>query len=230
MKTSFAFLALGAGLAVAQDLSSLPQCGQTCISNMLAIANSQFGCSNGDIACYCNTPSFGYGVRDCSNEACPNAADANAVIAFGNAYCANFMATATVASTVSNSAGAILSSALETFGPSVSGSDGEVQSTAISTSALVATVVSGDSTFLQTTGFSTIFGVPSGVTESGGSAIASATDSAGSVIASATDSAGSVIASATDSAGSALSSATESAGSALSSATDSLGSVISSAT
>lgn len=54
---------------------------------MLAIAQSQFGCAQGDTVCYCTQPRFGYGVRDCSNEACSNAGDAAKVIQYGTQYC-----------------------------------------------------------------------------------------------------------------------------------------------
>ena len=54
---------------------------------MVSIASSQLGCSTGNVTCYCTQPDFGYGVRDCANEACPNAGDANTVISFGVTYC-----------------------------------------------------------------------------------------------------------------------------------------------
>lgn len=54
---------------------------------MVAKAQDQFGCDSGDIDCYCAQPRFGYGVRDCANEACPNASAAQTVIAFGSQYC-----------------------------------------------------------------------------------------------------------------------------------------------
>ena len=60
---------------------------QICISNMLNIANTQFGCKPGDVVCYCTNADFGNGVRDCSTESCPSQADAAKVIAFGSAYC-----------------------------------------------------------------------------------------------------------------------------------------------
>ncbi|KAF2711978.1 hypothetical protein K504DRAFT_336579, partial [Pleomassaria siparia CBS 279.74] len=82
----FAVLALGAGAAMAQ-LSSLPQCGQTCINNMISIATAEFGCTTGDVSCYCKDVNFGYGVRDCSVQACSNDADSAKVIAYGYSYC-----------------------------------------------------------------------------------------------------------------------------------------------
>jgi hypothetical protein len=54
---------------------------------MLAIAQSSFGCGAGDVVCYCTNQNFGYGVRDCAQQACPNAEDANNVIKYGTAYC-----------------------------------------------------------------------------------------------------------------------------------------------
>lgn len=53
---------------------------------MLGIANNNFGCAQGDVQCYCREPNFGYGVRDCANEAC-SSEDAGTVIAFGTQYC-----------------------------------------------------------------------------------------------------------------------------------------------
>ncbi|OAG05249.1 uncharacterized protein CC84DRAFT_1093842 [Paraphaeosphaeria sporulosa] len=84
---SFAILAV-VGVALAQDAGSLPQCGQTCVNNMIAIAQSSFGCSSGDVACYCSNQDFGYGVRDCAREACGSDAVAAQVISYGATYCA----------------------------------------------------------------------------------------------------------------------------------------------
>lgn len=81
---------------------------------MIQIASSQLGCSTGNVTCYCNEPDFGYGVRDCSNEACPNASDANEVIAYGLTYCREALSSysATASATVSGSAASVLSSAV----------------------------------------------------------------------------------------------------------------------
>ncbi|KAK6414284.1 hypothetical protein LTR95_017760, partial [Oleoguttula sp. CCFEE 5521] len=63
MKTSFALVAAGAAFVAAQtQLSDLPQCGQTCITNMLNIAQTQFGCAANNVTCICTEPRFGYGV------------------------------------------------------------------------------------------------------------------------------------------------------------------------
>jgi len=55
---------------------------------MLGIATAQFGCGQSDVLCYCREPNFGYGVRDCANEAC-GSGEAATVIAFGTQYCAS---------------------------------------------------------------------------------------------------------------------------------------------
>ncbi|KAL8639253.1 MAG: hypothetical protein Q9228_003692 [Teloschistes exilis] len=92
MKSYIAGAALLAALVSAQDLTQLlgglPQCGQTCISNMLGQAQS-LGCKPGDVACLCSNMNFRYGVRDCTNEHCGAEADKNAVIETGNMFCAS---------------------------------------------------------------------------------------------------------------------------------------------
>jgi len=176
---SFAVILAAAGVALAQDPSTLPACGQTCVSNMLGIATSQFGCAAGDIVCYCSEPNFGYGVRDCSNESC-SAEDAAKVISFGTEYCASALASATGASASAVSTGAlgILSSAAAT----ATASGGDSQTT------LATTTTGGDAA------------------SSAGSAIASATGSAASAASSIESSAASVASSAASAASSALAS------------------------
>merc|ERR1712032_225448 len=117
-------LLVAAGVALAQDIGGLPACGQTCITNMLAIAQSTFGCAPGDVVCYCSEPRFGYGVRDCSNEAC-SPEDAASAISYGTSYCASAAASASGASATAVSTGAlgILSSALDTATPTATGAD-----------------------------------------------------------------------------------------------------------
>jgi len=74
------------GLAAAQ-LSSLPQCGQMCVNNMLGLAPS-LGCQATDAKCLCGNANFANGLRDCSGEAC-GAAVQSQVVAFGTAYCSS---------------------------------------------------------------------------------------------------------------------------------------------
>lgn len=53
---------------------------------MIALAPS-LGCAGSpDASCLCKNVDFGYGIRDCANEAC-GADDASSVISFGNSYC-----------------------------------------------------------------------------------------------------------------------------------------------
>ncbi|KAF2016922.1 CFEM-domain-containing protein [Aaosphaeria arxii CBS 175.79] len=208
MKT-FAILAV-AGIAAAQSLSDLPPCGQTCINNMVGIATSQFGCAVGDVSCYCNEARFGYGVRDCSNQACPSGDDANRVIAYGLNYCANVGASQSGGSATqapaSTGALPILSSALA----SVTDSAGSVIASATD---------SAGSAIASATG-------------SAGSALSSVTGSAGSALSSATGSiasdASSVASSLASGASSAASSLQSGASSAASSVASSLGSALSS--
>lgn len=169
---------------------------------MIGIASNEFGCATGDVTCYCTNQDFGYGIRDCSTEACGSDV-ASQVIAFGTAYCQSklqlvlahkprltqrtgALASAGSASASAASTGAlsVLTSALASASASASAGDASgAQSTPVSTSALVGTVTSDGSTYETTTGFSTIYGPVGGAASSAASQI---TDSAGSVIASAT--------------------------------------------
>lgn len=55
---------------------------------MVDIAQSSFGCSTNNATCFCCHPDFGYGIRDCANEAC-SSSDASSVIQYGVQYCAS---------------------------------------------------------------------------------------------------------------------------------------------
>ena len=76
------------------NVAALPICGQTCFNNMVA-QYKDLGCASPDPYCLCSNANFGYGLRDCSNGACANAADAAAAIAYGSVFCASASATAT---------------------------------------------------------------------------------------------------------------------------------------
>ncbi|KAL9125416.1 MAG: hypothetical protein Q9217_005383, partial [Psora testacea] len=92
--------ALFAGLTLAQDLSAiqgLPDCGKTCINNMLQLAPS-LGCPNNNITCLCSNMDFGNGVRDCSFQSCPADVDKSSIIAVGNSFCADALSAASGAS------------------------------------------------------------------------------------------------------------------------------------
>jgi len=49
---------------------------------------AELGCPNGtnDPSCLCKNVNFGYGLRDCSLQAC-GAAQESAVVAYGTEYC-----------------------------------------------------------------------------------------------------------------------------------------------
>jgi hypothetical protein len=54
---------------------------------MIQIADTQFGCASGNATCYCFDPNFGYGLRDCSTEACGDAVYSQ-ILAWGTSVCA----------------------------------------------------------------------------------------------------------------------------------------------
>lgn len=60
-----------------------------CVSNLLGDSAS-FGCTSGssdEANCLCSNADFTYGIRDCSNEHCSDAAAAASAIAYGISYC-----------------------------------------------------------------------------------------------------------------------------------------------
>ncbi|KAI0851960.1 hypothetical protein F5Y00DRAFT_258916 [Daldinia vernicosa] len=88
----FSAMLVGAGAAVAAAQGSgfpqgFPQCGVTCVNNMLSQA-SQLGCSEITPSCLCTKQNFIYGVRDCATESCPDQSVAQQVIQYGSQYCA----------------------------------------------------------------------------------------------------------------------------------------------
>ncbi|KAL2039104.1 hypothetical protein N7G274_008153 [Stereocaulon virgatum] len=144
MQLTLTTAALFAGLVVAQDLSlinQLPNCGKTCINNMLGKAQS-LGCQPNDIACLCKNMDFGNGVHDCSAESCPQGTDINTITSTGMQFCAAALA---------NSSG--------------SGSAGVTASTTAVVSSGISTVV-GSQTVVTTTGtgsMSTVTGLSTGI-------------------------------------------------------------------
>lgn len=103
MKTSIVLSTLGAAVALAQveslgcfvsssiafaSSSSLTDqiVKNPCINGVVSYAKAH-GCATGGWACYCGQQSFGFGVRDCSNEACGGADKANSVISYAASSC-----------------------------------------------------------------------------------------------------------------------------------------------
>ncbi|OCK85707.1 hypothetical protein K432DRAFT_377355 [Lepidopterella palustris CBS 459.81] len=213
MKASIALLAVGASLATAQN-AQLSACANMCVNNMLGLAPS-FGCSNGDFACYCVKPDFRYGIRDCANQAC-TPAEAVQAISYGDNFCASYLASNSISTTASPPS--IPSSTAATANAATaSGIASGASSTPVSTIPIVETITASGSTYVVTTGSSTLFTVLGGATESAGSAASSAESSATSVASSANASASSVASSVARSASSAASSVAASAASAASS-------------
>ncbi|KAG9715460.1 hypothetical protein KCU75_g23783, partial [Aureobasidium melanogenum] len=163
MKYALSLVASGAVLAAAQQ--GLGSCAQNCFNNMIGIALNQFHCNIGDVACYCSHPDFGYGVRDCSNQAC-SATEAAEAIGFANAYCA------AAVSTASNSVASILST--------VSGS-GSNYASATSAGAAAASsglgVLGGGASGSQSSGAQSTGSQSSGAQQSSGSTSSAITTS-----------------------------------------------------
>ncbi|KAI1381155.1 hypothetical protein F4677DRAFT_440370 [Hypoxylon crocopeplum] len=92
MQTSVILVGLGAAFAAAQGATfpqGFPECGVTCVNNMLNQA-SDLGCDNNITPlCLCTKPNFIYGVRDCATESCGDDSVAQQVIEYGSQYCAN---------------------------------------------------------------------------------------------------------------------------------------------
>jgi hypothetical protein len=231
----------------------------TCINNMLGIATSSFGCGQGDVLCYCREPNFGYGVRDCANEAC-GASEAATVIAFGTQYCQQALASASPSPT----SGASALSVLESASAAVNGSDSAMstmmtstvtaESNSTATDAAAAAGISpvnggtsgyavGSTTLTAGGDALTTSGVQLSALPSGAGVVASANDTqttlsgsaglagvAGAAgIAGVVGAIGGAAAQATDSAGNAISSASSSASGAVDSASSSVESAVSSA-
>ncbi|KAL7624550.1 hypothetical protein AAE478_006117 [Parahypoxylon ruwenzoriense] len=92
MKASAIIVGVASAFAAAQGTTfpqGFPQCGVTCVNNMLQQA-SDLGCGN-DVTptCLCTKQNFLYGVRDCATESCQDQNLAQQVIAYGSQYCAD---------------------------------------------------------------------------------------------------------------------------------------------
>ncbi|KAK9770189.1 hypothetical protein SCAR479_13154 [Seiridium cardinale] len=121
--------------------SGFPNCGIICVSNLVALAPN-FDCASTDYACLCQRANFQYGVRDCANEACPNAGDAQTVITYAVNQCAS--AGVALPDTSASATGST------TFSPTTTaeftGITGGASSTPVSTSFAVGTDDSGSTT------------------------------------------------------------------------------------
>ena len=96
---------------------------------------SLFGCaSSTDYSCLCDLADFGYGVRDCSEEACPAGADINVVFQFLSGLCSGQFGS------ISSSATSGGTTASATGGSTVSGTPSCAGSTGPNVAIAVVTV------------------------------------------------------------------------------------------
>ncbi|KAG5660732.1 hypothetical protein KAF25_003338 [Fusarium avenaceum] len=115
MKSTFLTVFGLAAAAVAQSTNQLPQCGQTCASNMVSAEKSrELGCDTGDVSCLCTNSNFIYGLRDCSAAIC-NDEQAAAVLSYGLEICRRAGVAITTGASGSVSASATGSGAVRTI-------------------------------------------------------------------------------------------------------------------
>ncbi|KAK7515260.1 uncharacterized protein IWZ02DRAFT_435715 [Phyllosticta citriasiana] len=200
---SLSILVAAASVAVA-TFDNLPSCGQVCMSNMNNIAINEFGCAQGNIVCYCQKVNYGYGIRDCANEACSSPEDAANVISYGSNYCAGALSSAAPStpsapgySILSSAAGGVPSGTGASPSPTGTGTGTGTGAgglgTAVSTVSGTATVTSGSQVLTTTGAISTIFSsltaAPSSVASSLSSVVSSVNSSLTSEISGAASSA-----------------------------------------
>ncbi|KIX07134.1 uncharacterized protein Z518_05111 [Rhinocladiella mackenziei CBS 650.93] len=97
-------------LATSQDLSSLPQCAQTCALSAI----SSTGCAVTDAHCICSASTFLSSVASCISTAC-SPADQQATLTFAQQYCLSGGVTITLPS--SSAAGPTFTPAPTTTAP-----------------------------------------------------------------------------------------------------------------
>lgn len=132
MKSTFLTVFGLAAAAAAQSTNQLPQCGQTCASNMVSAEKSrELGCDAGDVSCLCTNSNFIYGLRDCSAAIC-NDEQAAAVLSYGLEICRRAGVAITTGASGSVSASATGSGAVRTVLSTLTESDSTITS-AIST-------------------------------------------------------------------------------------------------
>lgn len=149
-----------------------------CADNMAKIANSEFMCGAGDIACFCTKSNWAYGVRDCSAQAC-DATQAAAALAWAASQCNGVVASQPAASAaltiVGGSAAASATGVLASASGAVASAVASgAQSVPVTTVPLLATITnSAGSVVTETTGFSTVYSSLTGAAASAASSLAS---------------------------------------------------------
>ncbi|ODH14152.1 hypothetical protein ACO22_06665 [Paracoccidioides brasiliensis] len=151
------FVSFGA----AQDLSSLSECGRTCIQDMLSLAPS-LGCKADDIPCLCQNTNFGNGVRDCTVEACGEQ-DLPPILEFAKKFCSGGSpsgspdATETIdAERTASSTGSLKTTTGENRASTATGSS-IAKSYPYTTQAVVSTITSGTQVITITDGITTLY-------------------------------------------------------------------------
>lgn len=178
MKSTFFALGALAAAVTAQDIASLPACGQTCANNMMAASKAaELKCTAGDMKCLCQNNNFVFGLRDCSKAIC-DGDGASKVLNYAMAICKAAGVTINAGGDGSNgnnggnngnnggNNGA--SAHVTTIYSTVTDKDGKVQTTAVATS----TISGGDAN--QTGGAS-----QSGANGSGASTMVTVTSGEG---------------------------------------------------
>ncbi|KAI5923727.1 hypothetical protein F4810DRAFT_710155 [Camillea tinctor] len=146
MQTSATVVGIFAALAAAQLPSGFPDCGVTCITNMLGQAGD-LGCNGTDATCLCTNANFVYGIRDCANESCAD--HASEVIQYGVDYCA--AQGIAIGGFPSASSGTVApTTTVEATGSPTSGSQSGGESTEI-----VSTITNSDGSAISTTTIAT---------------------------------------------------------------------------
>ncbi|WEW62020.1 hypothetical protein PRK78_007520 [Emydomyces testavorans] len=151
--TALLSIALCALLGAAQNMNDISACGRMCIQNMLNKA-PQLGCGNNDMACLCSKIDFGYGVRDCTQQAC-GGVDLEKIVALGQSMCASNggNTSGTGLPTASSAQTGVTSSGTNTAPATATGN----ASSAISTIPVVSTVTSGSKPVETTIGSTTLY-------------------------------------------------------------------------
>ncbi|KAH6870978.1 hypothetical protein B0T10DRAFT_553527 [Thelonectria olida] len=110
---AFVLIALISASTLAQDLSGLPACAQTCALDAIGAS----GCAVTDVVCICLSDIFISAYSSCVATSC-NATDAAAATSFGVQYCASGGVTiGTAAAASSTQASTTMDSALQTTQP-----------------------------------------------------------------------------------------------------------------
>ncbi|PVH99721.1 hypothetical protein DM02DRAFT_629144 [Periconia macrospinosa] len=83
----FALLCAFSAPSDAQDVSTIPQCGQYCVNTISAEAVAQANCNVNHANCYCSRYDFANKVESCANTTCTSAADIAVVNGYVKGYC-----------------------------------------------------------------------------------------------------------------------------------------------